>query len=367
MISLFLFVVFTLGNCLGSLPSNGVRTTNTTSLFARVADDSDRTCSPSVPDDIRFEKLWSFTFFVDLRSIHLSLRPGVTIVDNEGCWTRDYKLRTKTSCKKMRRSSSNSFGDVYLSHRISLPFDAYRHYTFRFFFKLRDCPSTFKYEIDYIHQPAFGPNKNIIQCEKIFTEVDSGFNEISRRCHSKVADTEEEGVYLFSDASYRGRELKFTAAEELNDGKHYEKYVGRSVNDKISSIVINGNYEVHLFQHDRYEGKRIVLDRSYFNLHELGFGDRVSSLIIREKREGVFLYEHSYYRGKELELRKGHKLPNLKHNRFNDRLSSVRIVGDHKLKLCTDANLGGYCWTIADNLPILGKKLNDEVSYVEVL
>ncbi|MEZ5044974.1 MAG: hypothetical protein R2828_34065 [Saprospiraceae bacterium] len=52
-------------------------------------------------------------------------------------------------------------------------------------------------------------------------------------------------------------------------------------NDEISSIKIPAGMEVTLFEHDTYKGKKITLTKSYADLHGLGFGDEVSSLIVK--------------------------------------------------------------------------------------
>lgn len=51
---------------------------------------------------------------------------------------------------------------------------------------------------------------------------------------------------------------------------------------------------------------------------------------------------------------------------FNDNISSVRLYGNAKAKLCVNANLGGYCRTVVNNVPILGPLINDRASSLVV-
>ncbi|MDH3263120.1 MAG: SH3 domain-containing protein [Paracoccaceae bacterium] len=51
---------------------------------------------------------------------------------------------------------------------------------------------------------------------------------------------------------------------------------------------------------------------------------------------------------------------------FNDRISSVRVFGSARARLCQDTSLGGFCRTVSDDEPSLGRALNDRVSSLAV-
>ncbi|WP_372838874.1 SH3 domain-containing protein [Phaeovulum sp.] len=51
---------------------------------------------------------------------------------------------------------------------------------------------------------------------------------------------------------------------------------------------------------------------------------------------------------------------------FNDRISSVRLMGVAKARLCDATNLGGPCFTIAADTPALAVAINDKASSLAV-
>lgn len=51
---------------------------------------------------------------------------------------------------------------------------------------------------------------------------------------------------------------------------------------------------------------------------------------------------------------------------WNDRISSVRIIGNASVTMCQHTNYGGYCRTTGNDEPALGPWLNDEVSSLSV-
>ena len=51
---------------------------------------------------------------------------------------------------------------------------------------------------------------------------------------------------------------------------------------------------------------------------------------------------------------------------FNDSLSSVRLYGGAKVKLCEDADLGGYCRTLTADTAALGPLINNRASSVVI-
>ena len=51
---------------------------------------------------------------------------------------------------------------------------------------------------------------------------------------------------------------------------------------------------------------------------------------------------------------------------FNDRISSVKLYGLAKAKLCVNTNLGGYCRTIVNDAAVLGLFINNKASSLAV-
>lgn len=51
---------------------------------------------------------------------------------------------------------------------------------------------------------------------------------------------------------------------------------------------------------------------------------------------------------------------------FNDKISSVRLFGNAKVRLCRNANLGGLCSTLVNDRAALGGAINDRASSLRV-
>ena len=51
---------------------------------------------------------------------------------------------------------------------------------------------------------------------------------------------------------------------------------------------------------------------------------------------------------------------------FDDRISSVRVYGNARARLCQDRYMSGFCRTVFDDEPALGRALNDRVSSLSV-
>ena len=52
---------------------------------------------------------------------------------------------------------------------------------------------------------------------------------------------------------------------------------------------------------------------------------------------------------------------------WNDRVSSLKVYGGAKIRLCQNANYLGFCNTFSTNRPLLGGALNNKVSSYQVL
>src|SRR6476619_3113065 len=79
--------------------------------------------------------------------------------------------------------------------------------------------------------------------------------------------------------------------------------------------------EITLFTDSNFRGAHVTVDREAYNLADIGFNDRASSLVVRS---GVWqLCEHKDFGGYCAEFGPGEyrELPN-----FNDRISSAREV-----------------------------------------
>ncbi len=105
------------------------------------------------------------------------------------------------------------------------------------------------------------------------------------------------------------------------------KYDCSFISGKIGNDVISSARpaEITLFEHAKFDGKRMKLSKDTPNLVPLGFNDIVSSI------EVIFddwtVYEHIDYKGKSLNLKVGkYDMDYIKKNLGNDVISSVRLT-----------------------------------------
>ena len=78
----------------------------------------------------------------------------------------------------------------------------------------------------------------------------------------------------------------------------------------------------------------------------------------------VCFYEHVNYRGASFCAEPGARYSSL--NRFNDRISSIRVRGDVQVQVCEDYNYRGRCAVLDQSRPNLGNRNNDIISSFRV-
>ena len=91
---------------------------------------------------------------------------------------------------------------------------------------------------------------------------------------------------FYADAHYQGQS---TAVKGTTD------YIGRRMNDKVSSVKCDGECSLLVFEHSNYEGQSRLYDGSQRDLSN--FNDKLSSALVLMNRICVTFYEHSNYRG----------------------------------------------------------------------
>ncbi len=174
---------------------------------------------------------------------------------------------------------------------------------------------------------------------------------------AETPDPAPHQVLLFEHTNYDGASLGFSYDNDIADLTRWNMPGGNKWNDKISSVSIGKNTRVTLYQHINYGGASISFEgdgeNSYHipDLHNLGWGDTISSLKIRQSAvpapNQVFLFEHVNYDGGVLTLSIGDDIPDLRQmtissgKSWNDRISSVKIGKDAQVYLCRDINYEG--------------------------
>ncbi|MCZ4274082.1 SH3 domain-containing protein [Maritalea porphyrae] len=75
----------------------------------------------------------------------------------------------------------------------------------------------------------------------------------------------------------------------------------------------------------------------------------------------ICFYSNAYYKGKKACVDAGTN-NRLLSPKWNDRISSIKVIGDASVTVCKHKNYKGICRTIDNNIPKLGFRLNDEIS-----
>ncbi len=75
----------------------------------------------------------------------------------------------------------------------------------------------------------------------------------------------------------------------------------------------------------------------------------------------VCFYEDFNYRGDHFCVRPGQSDAAIR-GKWNDRISSIRVQGDAKVRVCEDYNYGGRCHMVTSNDAALRGRNNDIIS-----
>jgi hypothetical protein len=211
-------------------------------------------------------------------------------------------------------------------------------------------------------------------------------------------------VILYDAANFQGPAIVLYPGDRLPDFGRQFFDDGTTANDRVSSIMIDGDVELSLFVDAQYQGDALVTRDSISNLanhpgpsRRGNWNDIASSATVtavRDRRarwaEGtgrgevrgprVELYSESDYRGSRIVLSPGDKIQNLARAGFeddtpaNDRISSIRISGGAVVNVYEHANFQGGHLLIDESQPNLGltmlgpnrRNWNDAISSVAV-
>ncbi len=176
-------------------------------------------------------------------------------------------------------------------------------------------------------------------------------------------------VCFFEHAKYRGKRLCANAGQA-------DRRIGQEWNDRISSLKLRGAVSVQVCEKARFGGRCREFSRDQEFVGDR-WNDKISSYRVvssdddiagnstkpqkpQAKNRACF-YQHANFRGRELCVPAGdvrNQLP----NRWNDKISSVRIFGDTSVTLCTRRSLAGRCQKIERNTAYIGDRWNDRIS-----
>ena len=88
-----------------------------------------------------------------------------------------------------------------------------------------------------------------------------------------------DGVYIYEHINYDGYQVRLN---DTNDYNLNDLIRLGARNDDISSIKIIGDYEVEIYEHHNFGGRKYTTQESIINFVNIGWNDKVSSIKIRK-------------------------------------------------------------------------------------
>ena len=182
------------------------------------------------------------------------------------------------------------------------------------------------------------------------------------------ANSGKPRIIFYENPNYSGKTLAAYDAGEFRDLNDKDRTVTRDWNDSISSIELEGAFRVTLYSEKDFGGQSVTITTSQKNLFLLGSYDwdnQVSS-VQWEPLDGstvtpqAFFYEEPNYQGRSFILEIGDSISNLRDKRrgdrtkdWNDKISSVRIIGNLNLFLYQDTKYKGASLKLTKSSPNL--------------
>jgi hypothetical protein len=182
------------------------------------------------------------------------------------------------------------------------------------------------------------------------------------------ANQPRDGVCFYMDSDYRGENFCVNSNESSRN-------VGPRHNDRISSIRVFGRAQVTVYDDEGFNGSRQTFSRDMPNLGD--WNDRITSFQSSgerqyegrdegqsrgqfggrgrgpEPRNGVCFYRDADYRGERFCVSSDESLGNVG-ERYNDRISSIRIFGRAEVTVYENEGFRGARRTFIRDMPNLG-------------
>ncbi len=171
--------------------------------------------------------------------------------------------------------------------------------------------------------------------------------------------TDGDAVVLWERADFAGNRLGLSQANP--------RLSNQAFNDTATAVdIYRGRWQ--LCQHADYAGECVVLVPGRYVLSgRLANGlTSLRPVFGQDNRAvpatgGAMLFEHADFQGRELFV--GQAMPNLVGSGFNDRTSSIEILGG-RWEFCTDADYQGRCVVLGPGRHLLDRNWNDRISSV---
>lgn len=167
---------------------------------------------------------------------------------------------------------------------------------------------------------------------------------------------------FYTKPDYRGSRMCMGAGSK--------RFLGNEMNDAISSIQVFRNATVTLCEHPDFGGRCYEFTENIRRLSS-SIDNRASSLSVNRdvtvpvNRDKACFYTGRNYTGQSFCMESGGKT--MLDNRFNDAITSVRIYGNARARLCQHPNYQGFCRVVQRSESQLGGYLNNQVTSIEMV
>ena len=189
-----------------------------------------------------------------------------------------------------------------------------------------------------------------------------------------------DGVCFYRDENYRGENFCVSSNESVRN-------IGDRYNDSISSIRVFGRAEVTVYDNESFNGSRQTISRDVPNLG--AWSDRITSFQVtsgrqsggqyggqsqgqyegwgggRVPRNGACFFMDADYRGDGFCMNAGESQQQVP-DRFNDRISSIRVFGRARVVVHEHESFAGASRTVTGDVSNLAGEFNDRISSIEV-
>ena len=157
-----------------------------------------------------------------------------------------------------------------------------------------------------------------------------------------------------------------------------ENFRNKGFNDRVSSVTVVGPDQWEACEDERFNGRCVVLrPGQYPSLRGTGLNDRISSVRNTSvktpvtpspsRNAQITFFENTDFSGRSFST--AQLVDNLTTSDFNDRASSLVVVGDSRWEVCEDSRFNGQCRVLRPgqypSLTAMG--LNDRISSVREL
>jgi hypothetical protein len=219
----------------------------------------------------------------------------------------------------------------------------------------------------------------IIPAVFILADAFSPQLEAQRNFDRQNQNQNQDKVCFYVDENYRGDSFCANPGESMRN-------IGERFNDRISSIRIPRGVEVTIFDDDNFGGGRQSYSQDVANLGN--WNDRFTSFKLsggsrsggfdsdrsggridphrsdREPRNGACFYMNESFGGRNFCLDSGQSERNVG-DRFNDKISSIRIFGRARVTVYPDENFRGRSRDFDRDVRNL-RGLNDQITSIRV-